>query len=229
MKVVSAEKGQGLLIRGVEGMPIQIPSEIFKCQASLGPIPTLVWINMVALAQEQNPLKINDLAEQMGLETRKVSQALALLADRGWINDEGLEIQLCLPKIEEPKKIKMMPEESILDEEQASFEWLVSYSAARIGPPSPDEMRKLLHWMVKRGMSHEVIAVAIEEMAVQVQEPSFPYLEGILRNWHGFGIRSYNDLLENPHLTKVLGPITASKGPSPAEQRWKEVFPDEFD
>lgn len=227
MKVVSAEKSQGLLIRSVEGMSIQIPPEIFKCQSALGPVPTLVWINMVALAQKRRPLKINDLAEQIGLAKREVSQALAILADRGWINDEGLEIQLCLPKIAEAQSI--MGEESVLDEEQAAFEWLVSYSAARIGPPSPDEMRKMLHWMEKRGMSHEVIAVAIEEMAVQVSEPSFPYLEGILRNWHGSGIRCYNDLLENPHLTKVLGPIAANKGPSPAEQRWKEVFPDEFD
>jgi len=227
MRVMSAENSRGLLIRNVKGMFIQVPPEIFRCQSSLGPIPTLVWINMVALAQKQKPLKIQDLAETMGLEQREVSQALALLADRGWINDGGLEIQMVLP---DTQSIEFSPpNDSVLDEEQASFEWLVSYSAARIGPPSPDEMRKLLHWMVKKGLSHEVIAVAIEEMTVQVENPGFPYLEGILRNWHATGIRSYNDLLENPHLTKVLGPIAANRQPSMAEQRWKEVFPDEFD
>jgi hypothetical protein len=35
--------------------------------------------------------------------------------------------------------------------------------------------------------------------------------------------------LENSHLTKVLGPIAGSRELSPAEKKWKEVFPDEFE
>lgn len=225
MRVVSAQKNKRLLLRGVEGMPIQIPPEILRCQPVLGPTPTLVWINIVALAQLGRPLQIDSLAKQMGLAKREVSQALALLADRGWINDEGLEIQLVLPEVQDAVATR----ESVLDEEQASFEWLVSYWAARVAAPSPEEMRKLMHWMERRDVSHEVIAVAIEEMCVAVAHPSFPYLEGILRNWHAVGIRTYNDLLESPHLTKVLAPIAAQKEQSPAEKRWKEVFPDEFD
>lgn len=225
MRVVSGQKSKGVLLRAVEGMPIQIPPEILKCQAVLGPTATLAWINIVALAQQGQPLQIDALASQMGLAKRDVSQALALLADRGWINDEGLEIQLVLPKVIESAATT----ESVLDAEQASFEWLVSHWSARVGTPSPEEMRKLLHWMERKNLSHEVIAVAVEEMCVAVAHPSFPYLEGILRNWHGVGVRTYNDLLENPHLTKVLGPIAARKEQSPAEQRWREVFPDEFE
>lgn len=225
MRVVSARKSKGVLLRSVEGMPIQIPPAILKCQAILGPLPTLVWINLVALAQLGVPLQIDTLAQQMGVEKREISQALALLADRGWINDEGLEIQLVLPAVPESAPTS----ESVLDKEQAAYEWLIDYWSTRVAVPSPDEMRKLFYWMEKKELSHEVIAVAIEEMCVAVARPSFAYLEGILRNWHGVGIRTYNDLLENPHLTKVLAPIAAKKEPSPAQKRWKEVFPDEFD
>lgn len=225
MRVVSTRKSKGILLRGVEGMPIQIPREILKSQPSLGPLATLVWINLVALAQLGRTLQIDTLTEQMGLEKGEVSQALALLADRGWINDEGLEIQLVLPTNLE----SALTSESILDPEQAAYEWLVEYWSTRVTAPSPDEMRKLFYWMEHKGLSHEVIAVAIEEMCATVVSPNFPYLEGILRNWHGVGIRTYNDLLENPHLTKVLAPIAAKKEPSPALKRWKEVFPHEFD
>lgn len=219
-------------------MPIQIPPEILKCQAVLGPVPTLVWINIVALSQQRNPLQIDALAEKMGLAKREVSHALALLADRGWINDEGLEIQLELPEFQtsvfsldhvpDPPQIAVAVEE-VQDLDQEAFEWLTGYWSARVAVPTPEEMRKLLYWMERKNLSHEVIAVAIEEMSSSVAHPSFPYLEGILRNWHGVGVRTYNHLLENPHLTKVLGPIAARKEQNPTEQRWREVFPDEFD
>lgn len=223
---MSDPNNENILLRNVEGMPIQVPQEILRCQAVLGPVPTLVWINLVAFAQLGLVLHLDALAEKTGLEKREISRALALLADRGWINDEGLEIQLALP---EKTETAASSSEAILDAKQADFEWLVDYLSTRVATPSQEEMRKLLHWMERKDLSHEVIAVAIEEMCVAAIQPSFPYLEGILRNWHAFGIRTYNDLLENPHLTKVLEPIAAKKELTPAEKRWKEVFPDEFD
>ena len=221
---MAGRKSKGVLLRGVEGLPIQVPREILKSQAALGSTATLVWINLVALSQLGRPLQIDSLAQQMGLEKREVSQALALLADGGWINDEDLEIQLVLPKIPE-SAASAEPMEEV---QQDAFEWLVSYLSASVAVPSPEEKRKLLHWMDRRDLSHEVIAVAVEEMCASAAHPSFPYLEGILRNWHGVGVRTYNDLLENPHLTKVLEPIASRKEHNPAEQRWREVFPDEF-
>lgn len=225
MRIVSGRKSKGVLLRGVEGLPILVPREILKRQAILGPTATLVWINIVALSQLGLPLQINSLAERMGLDKREVSQALALLADGGWINDEGLEIQLTLPQMEEVSASV----DRVEGVEPDSFTWLVSYLSARVTVPSPEERRKLLYWMQSKNLSHEVIAVAVEEMCASGANPSFPYLEGILRNWHGVGIRSYNDLLENPYLTKVLGPIASRKVRNPAEERWREVFPDEFE
>lgn len=227
--MVTSDKG--ILVKALSGMPVQIPREILTVQASLGPIPTLVWINLLACAQQGKTLRVSDLAEQMGLELAQVSQALAFLADRGWLNDDGLAIQLStpteLPIFAQPAVAATS--ESILDPEQANYEWLVEYWSTRVEAPSPDEMRKLFYWMDRKDLSHEVIAVAIEEMCAAVANPSFAYLEGILRNWHAASIRTYNDLLENPHLTKVLAPIAAKKEVNQAINRWKEVFPHEFD
>jgi DnaD/phage-associated family protein len=230
---MSGGKSKGVLLRGVKGLPIQVPGEILKCQADLGPTATLVWINLVAFSQLGRPLQINSLARQMGLPKREVSQALALLADMGWINDEGLEIRLTVQGSEEALQPAAAEQaaaaEPLADEETEAFDWLINFVSARITVPSPEEKRKLLYWMQSKGLSHEVIAVAIEEMCASAAHPSFPYLEGILRNWHGVGIRTYNDLLENPYLAKVLAPIAGGKELNPAEKRWKEVFPDEFD
>lgn len=224
---MSLRRSKKVLLRGFKELPLQIPREILRQQAALGPVPTLVWITMMALTEQKSPFSLQDIAEQMGLTLREVNQALALLADFGWINDQGLEIHLTIPDSVALQETAAA-EEGILDEEQASFEWLVSYCSARIASPSPEEMRKLFFWMEDKGLSHEVIAVAIEEMSVQASNPGFRYLEGILRNWHGLGIRTYNDLLENPYLTQVLAPIAAQREDSPAEKRWREVFPDEF-
>lgn len=227
---MSGRKSKGVLLRAVEGLPIQVPVEILKCQADLGPTATLVWINIVALSQMGRPMQINTLAEMMGLDKRTVSQALATLADRGWINDEGLEIQLTVPdSIESAEAAQAATLEAVSQREPDAYEWLVDYVCARVTMPTPDEKRKLWYWMQTKGVSHEVIAVAVEEMCASAAHQSFPYLEGILRNWHGLGVRTYNDLLEHPYLAKVLGPITSFKEQNPAEQRWREVFPDEFD
>lgn len=228
---MSDKRGKGVLLKNVEGMPIQVPLNILDQQADLGPVATLVWINIVALAQQGRPLQIHSLAEQMGLEKRMVSQALATLADGGWINDEGLEIQLTVPLSEEiPSTAEpLATREAAPSREPDAFEWLVDYISARVTVPTPDEKRKLLHWMQNKNLSHEVIAVAVEEMCASAAHESFAYLEGILRNWHGLGIRTYNDLLESPYLAKVLAPIASCKEENPAEKRWREVFPDVFD
>ena len=56
---------------------------------------------------------------------------------------------------------------------------------------------------MERQVSHEVIAVAIEEMRAGATRPSFAYLEGILRNWHNQG-QGLCRLSRAPTLAKVL-------------------------
>ena len=205
-------KNKRVILAGWGPYPLQIPREIFEQQASLGPVAALVWINLVAFAQRRHSIEIEEVAEAMGLTQQEINQALALLADRGWLSDDGLEIQLAIPSPVQTKRETDLIEEGVLteqetavaiegvlDEEQASFEWLISHWSARVATPSQEEMRKLLYWMETRGLSHEVIAVAVEEMFATASNPGFPYLEGILRNWHSAGIRTYSDLLANPH------------------------------
>lgn len=224
---MSTHKGTGVLLQGLDNLPVQVPGAIFECQASLGPIAALLWINLLVCAQQSRPLKINDLSAYMGVEVGDLEQAMVVLANGGWINDEGLVIHLSIPQ-ELPNQGRFETAVAVLDEEQASFEWLISYYATRVGDPSPEEMRKLLFWMERRGVSHEVIAVAIEEMCEGAARPSFQYLEGILRNWHSQGIRAYADLVERPSLARVLMHKPDEQELTVAERRWKEVFPDEF-
>src|SRR5690554_6215773 len=125
---MAGAKNKGVLLRGVKGLPIQVPGEILKCQADLGPTATLVWINLVAFSQLGQAFRINSLARQMGLPKREVSQALALLADRGWINDEGLEIRLTVQA--EAESLDPVQEEvaaaaePLVNGESDAYEWL---------------------------------------------------------------------------------------------------------
>jgi DnaD/phage-associated family protein len=226
MNDMSTPKGTGVLLQGIEGLPVQVPQTIFQHQADLGPTAALLWINLLACAQTSRPVRIADLARDMGVDVGELEQAMVILASAGWINDEGLVIRLTVPEPVQQGTLETAV--AVLDEEQASFEWLVDYYAARVGNPSPEEMRKLLYWMERRQVSHEVIAVAIEEMCAGAARPSFPYLEGILRNWHAQGIRTYADLVERPTLARVLQHKPAEEELTAAELRWKEVFPDEF-
>ena len=61
------QRTRGVLLKGVEGLPIQVPQAILHSQARLGPVATLVWINLLALAQLGRPLRIDDLTESLGL------------------------------------------------------------------------------------------------------------------------------------------------------------------
>ncbi|HHT74064.1 MAG TPA: DnaD domain protein [Firmicutes bacterium] len=225
---MSTHKGAGVLLQGLDNLPVQVPLAFFQSQASLGPTAALLWINLLVCAQTGRPVRIGELARFMGVEVSELEQAMVVLASHGWVHDEGLVIRLALPE-SSPGEGAAETAVAVLDEEQASFEWLVNYYATRVANPSPEEMRKLLYWMERRQVSHEVIAVAIEEMRAGATRPSFAYLEGILRNWHNQGVRAYADLVERPTLAKVLQHKPAEGALTAAERRWKEVFPDEFD
>lgn len=224
---MAADKlGHGVMLKGLETLPIQIPRDILDAQNHLGVDATLLWINLLAIAQQGKPIQIGAMADYMGLAKQQVEKALVILADQGWINDEGLEIKLMVPQ---RLKLNNTKPPAVLDESQASFEWLVTFWTNRVGTPSAAEMRKLLFWVEKKGLSEEVIAVAIEEMCASADSPSFSYLEGILRNWYNEGVRHYGDLVDRSHLAKVLnGPKEHAIHPV-ARNKWKEVFPDEFD
>lgn len=228
-------EGSGFIVQGLKELPLQVPLEILNAQKVLGGNAVLVWINLLLFAHKQQPVNINMISDIMGIDFQEVNKALARLADAGWINDEGYEIKLCVPTDErvqavfdkkEPRENKL---DSVLDPRQKGFEWLIDFCTNRVAPPTPEEMKKLLFWVEKKRVSPEVVAVAVEEMCVSIENPHFAYLEGVLRNWVNEGVFTYAQLLEKPHLTKVLPQSHQPAIHPEAKRKWKELFPDEFD
>lgn len=89
----------------------------------------------------------------------------------------------------------------------------------RIGLISDSQAERLCEWITQRGMTTDVVALAIEQTARSAEYASFSYLEGILRNWYNQGVRTWADVLRRPHLASVLGlPRTAAQaGSGPAQ------------
>ena len=75
----------------------------------------------------------------------------------------------------------------------------------RIGLISDSQAERLQEWITQRGMTTDVVALAIEQAARSAEYASFSYLEGILRNWYNQGVRTWADVLRRPHLATVLG------------------------
>lgn len=221
---MTSKKDSGFVIKGLEKLPLQVPIELLAAQERLGVNAVLVWINMVLFVQQHKPINTASISNIMHISQKEVNQALACLADQGWINDEGYEIRLCIPKQNDAKQ-----EIEVLDPKQKGFEWLINFWANKVAPPTSEEMQQLLFWSEKKQMSYEVIAAAVEEMCSSIDSPNLAYLEGVLRNWASEGVYTYNQLLEKPYLAKFLKqPHKASIHPE-AKRKWKEVFPDEFD
>ncbi len=225
------EQGRGVILQGLKELPVQVPIEILDVQSTLGVNAVMLWINLLFNAQQQQALKVGSIGTLMGLESKEITKALVRLADHGWINDEGYEIKLCIPteRSQPEKKHHQTGLDDLLDQGQKGFEWLISFWSTRVAAPSPEEMKKLLFWMEKKQMSHEVIAAAIEEMCASIDHPHFSYLEGVLRNWANEGVFTYSQLVEKPYLSKVLAHSRKPAISPEAEQKWKELFPDEFD
>lgn len=224
------KRTEGFVVQGLDKLPLQIPVELLVAQKTLGITAVMVWINMAMFVQQRQRVNIELISEAMGIEAKEVRLALARLADYGWLNDEGYEIRLCIPDIKSQISTQKNVSIELLDPRQKDYEWLVNYWSNRVGVPTREDMQKLLFWVEKKQVSHEVIAVAIEEMCASVDNPNMGYLEGILRNWFVEGVTTYNQLLAKPYLAKVLqqNQSVASIHPE-AERKWKELFPDEFD
>jgi len=213
------------MIKGLEKLPLQVPVELLIAQKALGITAVMVWINLALFEQQRQPVSATLLSEAMNISEAEVSRALACLADHGWIVDDGNVIKLCIPDLK-----PVEPDVELLDPLQKGFEWLVNFWTNRVGVPTPDDMQRLMFWVEQKGMSHEVIAVAVEEMCHFIDNPHMGYLEGILRHWLMEGVTTYQQLLDKPYLAKVLHQSRQESQIHPeSERKWKELFPDEFD
>lgn len=220
-----SSRSDNFTIKGLEKMPLQIPVELLIAQKSLGITAVMTWINMALFEQQRQPVNAALIAEAMHIGEGEVSKALACLADHGWIIDNGNEIKLCVPDLK-----PVEPDVELLDPMQKGFEWLVNFWTNRVGVPAPEDMQRLMFWVEQKKMSHEVIAVAIEEMCNSISNPHIGYLEGILRHWLMEGVTTYQELLDKPYLAKILHQTRLEPQINPeSERKWKELFPDEFD
>ena len=98
----------------------------------------------------------------------------------------------------------------------------------RIGLISESQFERLCEWITRRGMTADVVALAIEETARSAQYASFSYLEGVLRNWYNQGVRTWQDLSRRRHLSAVLAQALATRtAPAPAGQGAAAGAPEE--
>jgi len=237
---MSKQGSSGIPLKGVNTNPVQVPYELLQEQPRLGVQAAMLWIHLAGFAQRGEAVTVQSLAQAMGVERTVVENNLVALADNGWINDEGMEIRLCVPQDEgtgwdhagagaSRRREQTMAPPTMLDAAQAQFEWLVNFWSSRVGDATQEVMQKLVFWLEEKELSHEVIAVAVEEMCENAERPTLSYLEGVLRNWYNEGVREYAHLTERPHLAKVLPKSSERRIHPGAEQKWKELFPHEFD
>lgn len=90
---------------------------------------------------------------------------------------------------------------------------VVEWYQRRIGLMSDAQVQRLAEWVTERGMTTDVVALAIEQTARSAEYASFSYLEGVLRNWYNQGVRTWEDVLRRPHLSTVLN----AQAPGPAQ------------
>ncbi len=60
--------------------------------------------------------------------------------------------------------------------------------------PIPDEKKAMTRWLYDYGFSQEVIAEAAARTVRKTGQPSFPYAERILSDWHRAGVRTAEDI-----------------------------------
>lgn len=140
-------------------------------------------------------------------------------------------------------KLVESPEEAV-EPENPDMKAVIQIYHKRIGMIGPTQYEKLRFWVEEQGMEGAVVALAIEETVHSAEVPRISYLEGILRNWYNDGIRTLADLQERKRASKVLSGAAQTEGsehegkPNAAAyqsvseemvNRWKELYPDEYD
>lgn len=205
--------------------PVQIPAAIFSVQAKLGAEAVLLWINLLRVTDDV--VDLDELAKDMGFSQQQMQKALKILEAEHWIGRKEGELQIYLePCVSSDAGVA---EGRVLDPKQANIEWLVEFWTNLVATPTSKELNAICHWVEEKGLSHEVVALAMEEMLEAVSKPSFSYLEGVLKNWYATGIREYKDILERPGIAKVLLQSPGQQIHPEAVKKWKEFFPNEFE
>lgn len=118
-------------------------------------------------------------------EVRKTSNAYITAMGKSWAQEEIDTIEKAEEKI------------SILH--RCGSIWKELASMAGISAPNPTTVQSeyLRTWIYELGYNIDMIFLAYEEMANRCAKLSFAYMNKVLRNWHGKGLRTPQDVAED--------------------------------
>ena len=83
--MMSDTLSDGIVIKGLEKLPLQIPVELLIAQKTLGITAVMVWINMAMFVQQNQPVNIALISEAMDISQTEVNKALSS-AGRLWVD-----------------------------------------------------------------------------------------------------------------------------------------------
>lgn len=251
-----ASSSKTTLVEGRQARhPIQVSRELLELyQPALGPIATIIWLNIRWLAELDSA---EDLMETLhfytGLTKEQIDAGCRTLVASGLLDilDDGTHV--VNDPLSEAEFVRSFPEglaaakdesldESLPEEiKNDDLQAVLSIYHKKVGLLGPVQYEKLRSWVEEKGMSADVVALAIHEMARSAPTPRIQYLEGILRNWYNDGVRTMGDMIKRKKLTRAAG-----KGKAAGEsyegcpnagayktvqpdliERWKELYPDE--
>lgn len=141
--------------------------------------------------------------------------------------------------------------EDVSPGEVTDLDAVVQIYHKKIGMIGPVQLEKLRFWVEEQGMEAEVVALAIAETVASAKNPRINYLEGILKNWYNSGIRTLTDLMNDKYASQVLHPRSEREKEKARQReksnegspnalayqsvspelidRWKEMYPDEYE
>lgn len=208
-------------------------------QPVLGSLATMIWIDLLFLANEgvsdwEEPLMaLTGLSEdelQPQLEILEAAELIVLDADELTIKEPKLN-----PKTEPEVAVTSL--DQTLDGAQKKKEAVFDYYHEKIGLMAAKDWALLNEWIEIRGMSPELVAKAIDVTAENAQFPSMKYLDGVLKNWFNAKIKDLEDLEQPKKSTPNFKANTPkAKDANPAYKsvdlekvrKWKELFKDDY-
>jgi DnaD/phage-associated family protein len=118
-------------------------------------------------------------------EVRKTSNAYIAAMGKSWAQEEIDTIEKAAEKIGELRRCGKL--------------WKELASTAGLTAPNPTTVQSeyLRAWSTELGYGIDMIFLAYEEMANHCSKLSFAYMNKVLRNWHGKGLKTAQDVAED--------------------------------
>ena len=118
-------------------------------------------------------------------EVRKTSNAYIAAMGKSWAQEEIDTIEKAEEKIGELHRCGKL--------------WKELASSAGLTAPTPTSVQSeyLRAWSTELGYGSDMIFLAYEEMANHCTKLSFAYMNKVLRNWHGKGLKTPQDVAED--------------------------------